>query len=268
MSRACINFDILLDFTLTRKEIALYGIIEHMESDGKHVFYSNSTLAKMLDVNHESKMVSRMCRNLKAKGYITREHKEIPVKRKGEIVMEWRWCWNTVKHQVITDVDGEENDDQGVPPVHPPLVPPVHPYNTPELTPPLNTTTTCSSSFSPFENAALQFKHSTDNRTPEEFLENVHHHIKLNSDAESGEYQRQQMILKLLRNLHASAEHFKSKGFVSKETKQETESKREEKKLIDDYQLYVSRIKADINLKLIPKDTHIEEFKTWKSKNA
>jgi Mn-dependent DtxR family transcriptional regulator len=71
MSRACINFDILLDFTLTRKEIALYGIIENMESDGKYVFYNNATLAKMLDVGEESKMVSRMCRNLKNKGYIT-----------------------------------------------------------------------------------------------------------------------------------------------------------------------------------------------------
>lgn len=110
-----------------------------MESDGKHVFYNNATLSKMLDVSEESKMISRMCRNLKNKGYITREHKQIPMKRNGETVMVWRWCWNTVKVPVITDIDGEEyeNDDQrgvlpshptGVLPVHPPVVLPVHPY--------------------------------------------------------------------------------------------------------------------------------------------
>lgn len=277
MSRACIPFHILLDFTLTRKEIALYGIIEHMESDGKHVFYNNATLAKMLDVNHESKMVSRMCRNLKSKGYITREHKEIPIKRKGEIVMEWRWCWNTVKHQVITDVDGEENDDQGVPPVHPPLVPPVHPpvvppvhpYNTPELTPPLNTTTTCSSSFNPFEIKCLEFKIPSDERTPEEFLENVHHHVKLNSDPDSSEYQRQQMILKLLRNLHQNAAIFKSKGYVSKQTVKETEKQTQEQKdklLWSAYQGYVnSPIEKDLRAKGIAK---LEEFEEWKLKQC
>lgn len=89
------------------------------------------------------------------------------------------------------------------------------------------TTTTCSSSFNPFETKCLEFKHSTDDRTPDEFLENVHHHIKLNSDPDAGEYQRQQMILKLLRTLHQSAAHFKSKGYVStveKEQKKKIET--------------------------------------------
>lgn len=212
-----------------------------MESDGKHVFYNNATLAKMLDVGEESKMVSRMCRNLKTKGYITREYKQIPMKRKNETVMVWRWCWNTVKVPVITDIDGEdfENDNKGgvlpshptgVLPIHPEGVPPVHPYTSPLTLPPLNTTTTCSSSFNSFENKCLEFKHSTDNRTSEEFLENVHHHVKFNSDPDSGEYLRQQMILKLLRNLHQNAAHFKSKGYVSKETIKETEKQTQEQK--------------------------------------
>jgi len=278
MSRACINFDILLDFTLTRKEIALYGIIENMESDGKYVFYNNATLAKMLDVGEESKMVSRMCRNLKNKGYITREHKQIPMKRKNETVMVWRWCWNTVKVPVITDIEGEEyeNDDQGgvlpshptgVPPVHPEGVLPVHPYINPLTLPPLNTTTTCSSSFTPFENKCLEFKHSTDNRTQEEFLENVHHHVKLNSDPDSSEYQRQQMILKLLRNLHQNAAIFKSKGYVSKETIKETEKQTQEQKdklLWSSYQGYV---KSPIEQKLREQGiAKLESFEEWKKK--
>lgn len=283
MSRACINFNILLDFTLTRKEIALYGIIENMESDGKHVFYNNATLAKMLDVGEESKMVSRMCRNLKSKGYITREHKQIPMKRKNETVMVWRWCWNTVKVPVITDIDDEdfENDNQGgvlpshptgVLPIHPQGVPPVHPYTSPLTLPPLKTTTTCSSSFNPFETKCLEFKHSTDDRTPDEFLENVHHHIKLNSDPDAGEYQRQQMILKLLRTLHQSAAHFKSKGYVStveKEQKKKIETGNNMERMRNQWlNYYNSLIEQDCRKKGYKTKTFEEWIETYVSSQS
>ena len=129
------------------------------------------------------------------------------------------------------------------------------------------TTTTCSSSFTPFETKCLEFKHSTDDRTPDEFLENVHHHVKLNSDPDSSEYQRQQMILKLLRNLHQNAAIFKSKGYVSKETIKETEKQTQEQKdklLWSAYQGYVnSPIEKDLRARGIAK---LESFEEWKQK--
>lgn len=130
------------------------------------------------------------------------------------------------------------------------------------------TTTTCSSSFTPFENKCLEFKHSTDERTPEEFLENVHHHVKLNSDPEASEYQRQQMLLKLLRNLHQNAGHFKSKGYVSKETQEETRKQTDKQKAIQEHQLYFSKLKSDINLGLLPSDTIVLSFDEWIKTNV
>ena len=132
----------------------------------------------------------------------------------------------------------------------------------------ITTTTTCSSSFSSFETKCLEFKHSTDERTNEEFLENVHHHIKLNSDPDAHEYQRQQMLLKLLRNLHQNAAIFKSKGYVSKETQEETRKQTDKQKAIQEHQLYFSKLKSDINLGLLPSDTIVLSFEEWIKTNV
>lgn len=196
-------------------------MIEHMESDDKPVFFNNRSIAEKLGVSHESRIVGKMLGNLKTKGYITREEKEITFKNKnGTERKELRWCFNTVKNAVVTQCEDDAPMAPEIPPpvvaeIPPPPVPEIPPYNKPLNLDPLNTTTTCSSSFSSFENKCLEYKHSTDDRTPDEFIEHMRHHVKFNSDPESGDYQRKQMILKLLLKLQSNAEHFKSKGYVS-----------------------------------------------------
>jgi DNA-binding MarR family transcriptional regulator len=134
--RGCIPFYILLDDDLTKKELALYGLIEQMETCAGHAFYNNRTLSKILHVTPESKMVSRMCRNLKKKGYITRVQKEVTIRGKKTL----RWVWNTVKQGLVLDEDHldegvPEIQEGGVPAVQGGGVPAVHPYNTHDLNP-------------------------------------------------------------------------------------------------------------------------------------
>ena len=174
--------------------------------------------------------------------------------------------------QIETDCNDSEDAAPPAPPCRssgtPPAAPPAHNIKK-DTNKEKQTTTTCSSSFNPFENKCLEFKHPSDERTPDEFLENVHHHVKLNSDPESGEYQRQQMILKLLRNLYENAAHFKSKGFVSKETVKETSKKHDEhneRLLWSRYQGYInSPIEQDLREKGI---ANLESFEEWKLQNA
>ncbi len=174
--------------------------------------------------------------------------------------------------QPLRYIETDNDTADAVPPIRksgtPPTAAPVHNIKK-SSNKEKETTTTCSSSFNSFEQECLEFKHSSDDRTPDEYLENVHHHIKLNSDPESGEYQRQQMILKLLRKLHSNAEHFKSKGFVSKATIQETAQKQHDQKehlLWSQYQNYV---KSPIEIGLRERGiAQLETFEIWKSKNA
>lgn len=242
MSRACIPFHILFDQELSKNELIIYGMIEHMESDHKAVFFNNRTIAEKLGVSHESRIVGKMLIKLKEKGYITREHKEISFKdNRGNITKQMRWCFNTVKSLVVSVQDDDQPGTAPlvpeVPPplvgqVPPPLVPEVPPYNTPDLTSPLKeTTTTGSGSFNPFETQCLNLKAQSDSRTPEEFLENIYHHIEHNSDKTKPYPMRRQMILSLLKNLKANGEHFTSVNFFSLEAKQETERKQKENKI-------------------------------------
>jgi hypothetical protein len=261
MSRACIPFHILFDKDLSKNELILYGMIEHMESDNMAVYFNNRTIAKKLGVSHESKIVRKMISHLTEKGYIKREHKQIQIKRKGVTHLEWRWCFNTVKTMVV---ESDDDDQGGVPEIPGGGVPEIPPYNTPFFTPPLKeTTTTCSSSLTPFEKKALSLKLSSDNRTDEEFIENIHHHIANNSDSTKSEYQRQQMILKLLKDLKQASHPFQSTGFLSHEARSTFEKEKRMNQLIAQYNEHVARIKSDITLKLLPKETTIVSFKEW-----
>ena len=130
------------------------------------------------------------------------------------------------------------------------------------------TTTTCSSGFSSFENKCLEFKHSTDERSNEEFLENVHHHVKLNSDPDSSEYQRQQMILKLLRNLHQNAAIFKSKGFVSKreqEVKQKVKTEKSMELMRNQWLMYYN---SPVEIDCRAKGYESKTFDEWIKENV
>lgn len=275
MSRACIPFRILFDKDLSKNELILYGMIEHMESDNMAVFFNNRTIAEKLGVSHESKIVRKMIAHLTDKGYIKREHKQIQIKRKGVTYLEWRWCFSTVK---VLVVDGDNDDQGGVPEIPPHTgvpelpqggVPELPPYNTPVFTPPLKeTTTTCSSSLTSFEKNSLALKLQTDNRTNEEYLENIHHHIANNSDSTKSEYQRQKMILKLLKDLNQANHPFQSTGFLSREARNAFEKEKQMRQLIAQYNEHVALIKSDINLKLLPKETNIPAFEEWSLKRA
>lgn len=276
MSRACIPFHILFDKDLSKNELIIYGMIEHLESDGKAVFFNNRTIAEKLGVSHESKSVQKMIQKLTAKGYIKREHREVNFNRKGNIVSEWKWCFNTVKSNVIH----AENDNQGGVPELPPLtgvpelppttgVPELPPYNNPSSTPPLTTTTGSGSGLNDFEKECLSLRISTDTRTSEEFLENVNHHLENNSPKDKPVLMRQKMLLSLLKQVKENGARFESVGFVSHETKQETKRQQKEHKeklLWSSYQSYVnSPIEIDLRNRGI---ANLETFEIWKSKNA
>lgn len=280
MSRACIPFHILFDKDLSKNELIVYGLIEHMESDGKHVFFNNRSIAEKLGVSHESRIVGKMLIKLKDKGYITRAEKEVTFKTKHGERKEIRSCFNTVKKIVIPNLDSEDDSDLPLVPEVPPitevseipspLVPELPPYNTPDLTPPFTTTTANSGgSFTPFEIQALDHKHPSDDRTPDEYLQNVHHHLENNIPKEKPKLMKQSMILSLLKKVHENGNRFESVGFVSQETKQENKRKQNQQKehlLWSHYQNYV---KSPIEIGLRERGiAQLETFEVWKSKNA
>lgn len=277
MSRACIPFHILFDKDLSKNELIIYGMIEHLESDGKAVFFNNRTIAEKLGISHESKNVQKMISRLTSKGYIKREHKEVNFKRKGNIVSEWKWCFNTVKSNLIH----VENDNQGGVAEEPPLTgvaeqPPTTgvaeqpPYINPSSTPPLTTTTACGGgSFTPFEIQALDHKHSSDDRTPDEYLQNVHHHLENNIPKDKPKLMKQSMILSLLKKVHENGNRFESVGFVSQETKQETKKKQEQQKEHLLWSHYQNYLKSPVEIGLRERGiAQLETFEIWKSKNA
>lgn len=124
-------------------------------------------------------------------------------------------------------------------------------------------------SFTPFEIQALNHKHSTDDRTPEEYLQNVHHHLENNIPKEKPLLMKQSMILSLLKKVFEKGARFESIGFVSNETKKETKKKQQEQKehlLWSQYQNYV---KSPIEIGLRERGiAQLETFEIWKSKNA
>lgn len=277
MSRACIPFHILFDKDLSKNELIIYGMIEHMESDGKAVFFNNRTIAEKLGVSHESRIVGKMLQKLRDKNYIQREHKEVLLKdRKGNIKKVMRWCLNTVKNTVIAN---ESDDENMVPEIPPPtmvpeipqnMVPEVPPYNTPLPTSPLTTTTASGSgSFTPFEIQALDHKHPSDDRTPDEYLQNVHHHIENNIPKEKPMLMKQSMILSLLKKVYANGNRFESVGFVSNETKKETKRKQQQHKENLLWSAYQNYVKSPIEQRLREQGIAIlETFEIWKTKQC
>lgn len=268
MSRACIPFHILFDKDLSKNELIIYGMIEHMESDGKSVFFNNRTIAEKLGVSHESRIVGKMISKLKDKGYITREQREVIFRdKKGIETKVLRWCMNTIKSQVII-----VEDDQGgvsevppplVPQVPPPLVPEVPPYNTPDLTSPLTTTTTQSSS-SVFnqeidkELIDLRKKHIPhDERDDKLFLRQCKWHI----DSGSKEHTFTQRIVGLKKIISSGCFDAPANYPKHKDIKQ-----RNEQLLWSSYQSYVkSPIEIGLRERGIAK---LETFEIWKTKNA
>ena len=142
--RACIPLYVLLDPTLSANEIRLYGLIEQMETTLKDVYITDRTLAYILGVKFESKMIQKMSRKLKSKSYIKREEKEVYLNKRIQFLK----CWSTVKpgNILISESSGElstegvppvppenKNNTGGVPVVPTPCVPEVHPPRVPEV---------------------------------------------------------------------------------------------------------------------------------------
>lgn len=276
MSRACIPFHILFDKDLSKNELIIYGLVEHMESNGRNVFFNNRTIAEKLGVSHESRIVGKMLSNLKKKGYIGREHKEITFRDKqGTERKVMRWCLSTVKSVVIFNESDDENMVPEIPPITvvpeipPTVVSEIPPYNTPDPTYPLTTTPVIGGgSFTPFEIQALDHKHPSDDRTPDEYLKNVHHHIE-HGIKDKPLLMKQSMTLSLLKKVYDNGGRFESVGFVSNETKQETKMKKkhqEDNLLWSQYQNYLkSPVEIDLRTRGVVQELSFEE---WKSKRA
>ncbi len=272
MSRACIPFHIMFDRELSKNELIIYGLIEHMESNGNAVFFNNRTIAEKLGVSHESRIVGKMLTNLKNKGYITREEKEVSFKdKRGNVKKEIRSCFNTVKSLVITvDDDSKPESPPLVPEVPPllvpeipsPMVPEVPPYNTPDLNPPLTTTTQSSSSVfnEEIDNEllALKTKHiPTDERDSNLFLRQCKWHV----DHGSKEHTFNQRIVGLKKIISSGCFDAPTSYPKDKEIKQQNE-----KLLWSSYQGYV---KSPIEIGLRERGiAQLETFEVWKSKNA
>jgi DNA-binding Lrp family transcriptional regulator len=269
MSRACIPFHILFDKDLSKNELLIYGMIEHLESDGKSVFFNNRTIAEKLGISHESGNVRKMISHLTEKGYIKREHKEVRFKRKGNIVSEWRWCFNTVKSNLIH----VENDDQGGVAQEPPHTgvaqEPPHtgvaqepPYTNPSFTNPLTTTTTTvvSSIFSEEKDTellALRNKHlPRDERSNEEFLKQCKFHIE-SGDKKYTLFQREAGLKNLI-----------CKGFFQAPTNYpvaKVKSEQEIERLKNQWLMYYnSRVEIDCRSRGYPSKTYEE----WMEANA
>lgn len=239
-------------------------MIEHLESDGKAVFFNNRTIAEKIGVSHESKNVQKMISRLTAKGYIKREHREINFKRKGTIVSEWKWCFNTVKSNLIH----VENDDQGGVAEQPPITgvaeqPPLTgvaeqpPYINPSTTSPLTTTTTESSSSifnkeTDNEILSLRNKHiPRDDRSNEEFLKQCKFHI------DNGKRFTLPERLGGLKNL------IKKGYFETPASYPKSKSNGVGKSRLVIYSDFVGRIKSDIKLGLKSSYTVIPTFEEW-----
>lgn len=273
MSRACIPFHILFDQDLSKNELIIYGLIEHMESNGKPVFFNNRTIAEKLGVSHESRIVGKMLTRLKDKGYISREEKEVSfTDRKGGIKKEIRLCFNTVKSLVVSQESDADSDNPPLVPEVPPLpvpeipsppVPELPAYNTPDLNPPL-TTTTQESSSSVFNEAIdkelleLQTKHlKNDERNPIIFLKQCKWHVDHGSKAHTFN-QRVAGLKKII----TSGCFDTPQGYPkNKEAKQQNDLL-----LWSHYQNYV---KSPIEIGLRERGiAQLETFEIWKTKNA
>lgn len=270
MSRACIPFHILFDKDLSKNELLIYGLIEHMESDGKHVFFNNRSIAKKLGVSHESRIVGKMLIKLKEKGYITRIQKEITFNTKHGERKEIRWCFNTVKKMVIPNLESEDDSDLPLVPEIPPitlvaeipspLVPEIPPYNTPDLNNPLTTTTTCSSGFfveeTEKEILELREKHiKNDDRTPVEFLSQCKWHLK-HGDQKYSEVQRLGGLKKLIKS-----------GYFEKPGNYPTQNVQHQENLL--WSQYQSYLKSPVEKMLIEKGAAVLlEFSAWKAKHV
>lgn len=100
--RAFIPFYVLLDPDLSKKELALYGLIEQMESSKGDVFYTNKSLATILAVSVRA--IQQMNEHLQEKNYIKRELRVVIIKkRKTEM-----HCWSIVRNGLVLDCTVDE----------------------------------------------------------------------------------------------------------------------------------------------------------------
>ena len=74
-------------------------------------------------------------------------------------------------------------------------------------------------SSSSFSSKALSFKTKNDERTDEEFLEHVDHHMKNNNKDNYNDYEKQKGVLVILKTMFELDQIFQSKGFLTKSEK-------------------------------------------------
>jgi hypothetical protein len=194
--------------------------------------------------------------HLSTEKYITRLF--LSISHNGEMdLAEWG---NRFTHFVMTIPDTDPDTDPTTTTTEDPTKP---------KEPPPTKEPEKSSGFNTFENDCLKLRVESDTRTPEEFIQNVNHHIENNSDKTKPQMMRQKMLLSLLKQIKANGVIFESVGLASNKDKNETKKKQQEQKeklLWSQYQQYIkSPIEIDLRERGIAK---LETFEVWKTKNA
>lgn len=139
--------------------------------------------------------------------------------------------------------------------------------NTIQDSPPDNSPTTESSSY--FFKEVVNLKTNSDDRLDSEFLENVEHHVENNSDMTKPRYQRERMVIKLLKTLKERNQTFYSTGYLSEREANEQNEKKKMEDLEGKYKLYFSQFINDRDFLKLPatQGKNPKTFEEWLSAN-
>lgn len=128
-----VPFRIAKDLDLNATQLRIYIFIAGLKFQMEDVYVTNEDFCTQLGIKEESKMLQKYMREMKKKGYLRREKRE--VERNGKKFKAW--CWDIGSPIILSDkVNQEEvfpentfddnNDERGVPPEHVGGVPPEH----------------------------------------------------------------------------------------------------------------------------------------------
>jgi hypothetical protein len=289
--RSCIPYFILFDRELSANHLRFYGIVEQMESNPNpkvNPTFSYQWIADILGVNRRNAM--KIASDMKEKGYMFHIQ-----------MNNYKWIWTTRKGVNLDDDPDMSNELTGVVQGHPPVsqgdTPPVSHrdthkyYKDNKYIKDINTTTTEISSssefFEDYKKAELSGLSTLAEEGDKEKLKQKFKIEALQDDKCIAMFKKRfaNTDVTVERLYEDCCDYWSQKGqmvfksrFLGHLTKcpvsnyPEKESLESEKrpkpdkeatqKLIE-FSCYVSKVKGDINLKLLPSDTKIMEFDEW-----
>jgi len=110
---ALVPFYIAQDLSLNATQIRIYIYIVGLKFRLDHVYITNKMLCKQLGIKEESKKLQKYMREMKEKGYLTKEKKLITLPDGKEIEA---WCWDVgrpvimaVAQQPVSEKNEEED---------------------------------------------------------------------------------------------------------------------------------------------------------------